>query len=313
MQLPASWVAWSGLLGAVAIATRAEATATAIVNPAWRRRDRRVRATDRALVRAAKGRLPYKRLASATDCLEAHHGSSAGDTSSMGKDEGGSRQGRTGIWWPCKCGGWPWADRVSCPKCAATCPKWCRTYRTGNNNSNRVRGAAGNAPATLVVWDFVVPGNGRRAQRKARQLVRALADAKVSPELQAEGAAVLANAEHAVVGDVDMASACAADASNTADLDSRLAEAEATVAKWEAIPATSRELLPGFEERLAGAREARDVVLRERRAARPWMWRLLAAERQQPAPSGPRRKLQRRSTASSHSSSRWNNFHRSFA
>jgi len=135
----------------------------------------------------------------------------------------------------------------------------------------------------------------------------------VSPELQAEGAAVLANAEHAVVGDVDMASACAADASNTADLDSRLAEAEATVAKWEAIPATSRELLPGFEERLAGAREARDVVLRERRAARPWMWRLLAAERQQPAPSGPRRKLQRRSTASSHSSSRWNNFHRSFA
>jgi hypothetical protein len=68
-------------------------------------------------------------------------------------------------------------------------------------------------------------------------------------------------------------------APGTSDLEKRIGDAQGAVAKLEAIPEASRDLFKDFEERLASARTARDVLLRERRDAKPWIWRLKGAEK----------------------------------
>jgi len=136
-----------------------------------------------------------------------------------------------------------------------------------------------------VVGDFVVPGQGKMAQRKAKQLVKVIADAKAYRELQLQEApskaveVVQVCGGQAEAGDIDMGSASQASTDTASGLESRLAGADAAVARWEAIPAASRELVPGFEQHLAAAREARDAVLQEKRASKPWIWRLKGAER----------------------------------
>jgi hypothetical protein len=62
-------------------------------------------------------------------------------------------------------------------------------------------------------------------------------------------------------------------------LEGRLAGAQAVLSKLEGIPEASRELVTGFDERLAAAKAERDAVLRERRDAKPWVWRLKGAEK----------------------------------
>ena len=130
-----------------------------------------------------------------------------------------------------------------------------------------------------------MPGQGKMAQRKAKQLVKVIADAKAYRELQLQEApskaveVVQVCGGQAEAGDIDMGSASQASTDTASGLESRLAGADAAVARWEAIPAASRELVPGFEQHLAAAREARDAVLQEKRAAKPWIWRLKGAER----------------------------------
>ena len=68
-----------------------------------------------------------------------------------------------------------------------------------------------------------------------------------------------------------------ADAPN--DLEKRIVDAQGAVAMWEGIPEASRDLFPDFQERLARARSALDALVQERRAAKPWVWRLEGAER----------------------------------
>ena len=241
------------------------------------------------------------RVDAARQRLGQHHsaqrqpGNSVGTVSYMGKDESCSRQKKPGVWWLCACGDWAWADRKTCPnpRCRAPCPAWCQKYQVADKHGKDSRGngprsAAGNAPATIVVEEFVVPGHGKKAQRKARQLARALADAKAYRELQTqEAASKPADAEPVGAGladadDAEMVPSCdpaAPAAAPSAELEHRLSEAQATVAKWEAIPLASRELVDCFEQRLAEAVAARDAVLREKRAAKPWVWRLKGAER----------------------------------
>jgi hypothetical protein len=55
------------------------------------------------------------------------------------------------------------------------------------------------------------------------------------------------------------------------DLEGRLAGAQAVLSKLEGIPEASRELVAGFDERLAEAKSTRDAVLRERRGAKLWV------------------------------------------
>ena len=123
------------------------------------------------------------------------------------------------------------------------------------------------------------------AQRKAKQLVKVIADAKAYRELQLQEApakaveVVQVCGGQAEAGDIDMGSASQASTDTATDLESRVAGADAAVARWEAILAASRDLVPGFEQHLAAAREARDAVLQEKRAAKPWIWRLKGAER----------------------------------
>jgi len=64
-----------------------------------------------------------------------------------------------------------------------------------------------------------------------------------------------------------------------ADAGQRVGEAAAALAKLEAIPHGSRECVPDFERRVAEARDARDAALRDKQAAKPWLWRLKGAEK----------------------------------
>ena len=208
----------------------------------------------------------------------------------MGKDEEASKQKKSGVWWPCAaCGGWAWADRKSCPSCKAPCPRWCQAYQ-GAGKSNRLsndgsRGADGKAPTAIVVGDFVVPGQGKKAQKKARQLLNALADAKSYRELHAQGPAskptdpLQCSAEEGGAHDADMATSNDPSVVAGADLERRLAEAEAALAKWQAIPPSSRMLVQGYDQHLAAAVDAKEALLREKRAAKPWLWRLKGAQR----------------------------------
>ena len=138
------------------------AATTITPEPAWHRRARARRSWDRALVRVDAARQRLSEHHSAQRQLS----TSTGGTAFMGKDGGGPRQKKSGVWWPCACGSWAWADKKVCPKCKAPCPRWCQAYQGATKSSashgNGARGAASNAPATIVVGDFVVPGKGNK-------------------------------------------------------------------------------------------------------------------------------------------------------
>ena len=104
-------------------------------------------------MRSAKGRLPYKRLASAIGRLEAHHGSSAGDIAFMGKDGGGTagagfqRKSSTGSgkgYWKCfgcqymvPCGEFFCNGCGHQPPLHVSCPGTATAGKGGGNNPGK--------------------------------------------------------------------------------------------------------------------------------------------------------------------------------
>jgi hypothetical protein len=112
----------------------------------------------------------------------------------------------------------------------------------------------------------------RKDLEAARQQIKTLeaASAKAGARRNAEG-------NHAM--QVDGVEGGIEPAPSTNELGKRLADAQTAVAKWEGIPEASRDLFPDFEERRAGARAALEELSRERRAAKPWLWRLKGAEK----------------------------------
>ena len=79
--------------------------------------------------------------------------------------------------------------------------------------------------------------------------------------------------------DADMATPNDAAVSARADLEGRLREAQMGVDRLQKIPIDSCECVQGFEQKLAEAIAVRDAVLREKRAAKPLVWRLNGAQR----------------------------------
>ena len=69
------------------------------------------------------------------------------------------------------------------------------------------------------------------------------------------------------------------DGGSNADLATRLAAARDCVQQLEAVGESARKAFPDFIQRLAEARKHRDLLQRERRAARPVRWCLVEAER----------------------------------
>ena len=236
-------------------------------------RGRLQRAQDRLLLKAYKGKSDSRlraAVAAAAGRLDEHHGSSSG-LGAMATHEGRNQQRNTGVWWPCACGSWAWADKKACPKCQTPSPKWCRAYQNVAGPTlhfgEGTRGAAGNAPATIVVGDFVVAGQGKKTQRKARRLAKELSDPQSYRELrQSQDVVPKASDAKPVVlvaaDDADMATPNDAAVSAGADLEGRLGEAQAEVARWQTIPVPSRGLVPGFEQHLAEAIAARYAVVR---------------------------------------------------
>ena len=212
------------------------------------------------------------------------------------------------LYWVCRCGAWTWASKGSCVGCDARPPKWVpgtrRPERKGQEGAGQrpprkerseerprqppaapprppALAADGSGPtAALPLGAWVRQPAGGRRQAKARQRAASLAasGARSSGDDNEERPP-----STTTVPDIDDLMADSGDSQHDdeggTDPATRLASAKDCVLQLESMGEAARKAFPDFVERLAEARNHRDILLRERRAARPVRWRLVEAER----------------------------------
>jgi hypothetical protein len=187
-----------------------------------------------------------------------------------------------GPWWPCRCGGWAWASKSTCPKCSARGPTWARAYCTahptdkcagagfagkGGKTGSRPaapRSADGTTPEPVTIGDFVCVPSGRKQRRAAKRAATQLADLSAQVQAAAVAGYVPKAAPPGRQPDATTVSTTAA-AVDTSQADQKTQDDEQVVAKlkvvhdkirdFRAIPAHLREELfaaaGGFEAVLA--------------------------------------------------------------
>jgi len=214
------------------------------------------------------------------------------------------------LYWVCGCGAWTWASKGSCVGCDARPPRWVSSARQQKRqpqpqrqqehhaprrgrSSGRTRqapaapprasalAADGSAPTTAMPLGAWVqqPAGGRRQAKARRQAAELAASGARSSdddkEVCAPSTTTAPDDDELMVDSGDDQH----DDESGADLATRLASAKDCVQQLEAMGENARKAFPDFVERLAEARKHRDLLQRERRAARPVRWRLVEAER----------------------------------
>ena len=170
-------------------------------------------------------------------------------------------------YWVCSCGGWTHVHKsvTACFQCGkAPSPEAVDKLR---DSSTSAAYKAGGVPAQAAEQPsgdedgFVEQPKGKRKQGRARGKAQMLAQ----PAMQH-------NSGH------DDAPGASMEVESSLSLHQQLEKAKRRVAAMEAVGEDARDGVPDFELLLRDARDRRDQLQKERRAARPVQWRLVEAE-----------------------------------
>lgn len=172
-------------------------------------------------------------------------------------------------YWVCMCGSWTWADNSQCHGCgrgpSGQPQSLCRWRSTRRQRRRQLVGLVqrvGRGKNLQLRYLWVMVPRGRKQRRNApAQAARIVKAANTGATTNEPGLA-----------DTEMAN-------GENGLEERISAAQCAVAKSEAIPGAFPDLVHDFGERLACAHAARDALFQERRAAKPWVWRLKHAEK----------------------------------